>query len=924
MATPRISLLRLTRHAGTTATTPAPALSWTVDGADEGWAQAWAEVEAGGDAVRLEGGASHAVDWPFPPLAPREARKLRVRCGGSDGSTTGWSDEIAVCAGFLADGEWVAKFIALAEPARVSQPVWLRHEFMLAEAPVAAFLYVTALGAHETTLNGAPVSDHVLAPGWTPYDKRLVFEAHEVTASLRAGANTVAAAVAGAWRTEAYGFFGRPRRVYGEQPSFAAQLHLRFGDGSERVIATGPEWLARGDLEIVDSGIYRGETVDLRRSLPGWDLPGAAIDGWAPVRVEDVDLVPEPKLAPPVRCTEELPVRDVLTTPLGGTVLDFGQNLVGRLRLTVDLPVGTTLTMRHAEVLEDGELGVRPLREAVQTDTFTLAGGPVVLEPRFTFHGFRYAEISGWPGEVDPAAVTARVLHSDLRPTATFECSDPLVNRLHENVVWGMRGNFLSVPTDCPQRDERLGWTGDLQVFSPTAATLFECSGFLADWLRDLAVEQAAHGGLVPFVIPDALADEVKPTAAWGDAATLVPWALWERYGDPTILADQFDSMRTWADRLLEQAGDDLLWEGSMQFGDWLDPTSPPDAPGESKVSRDVVASAYVARSCRAVAEAAEVLGRHAEAAHYSQRADAVGAAFRAAYVTPAGRMMSDAPTAYALAIGFDLVTEPTVRQALGDRLAERVRAAGYRIATGFVGTPLILGALTGTGHAEAAGRLLLQTQCPSWLYPVTMGATTIWERWDSMLPDGSINPGEMTSFNHYAFGSVADWLHRSLVGLSPLTPGGSELLVQPTPVPGVEWARAEHDTPHGFASVHWRREGESLVVDVLVPPNSAAQVRLPGLDSVEVGSGAHHFESQYPRFREAAGSLSVRSTLADLVDRPAAVAAIREELTEFSAGYADGFFARTAWTEGSRLSDVLFGVPPHVRARLDERLSAL
>ncbi len=916
--------LGLARHHDGTATVPCPALSWRAADTPDGWTQAWAEVDGGDGVVRIDGPKQHGVAWPFAPLEPHTRRAIRVRVAGTDGAVTDWSEPLHVRAGFLADGEWRAAFVGLAAPDRPAQPAWLRHEFELAEAPVEAVLYTTALGAHETTLNGRPAADDILAPGWTSYDKRLVHTSHDVTALLAAGANAVGVAVAGAWRTEVYGFFGRGRRVYGDQPAYAAQLHLRFADGSTRVVVTGPGWLARGDLEIVESGIYRGETVDLRRALPGWDVPGASVDGWAPVAVERVDLTPQPKLAPPVRCTGELPVAEVLTTPSGVTVLDFGQNLVGRLRIEADLPAGTVVTLRHAEVLEHGELGVRPLRDAVQTDTFTVPGGPVVLEPRFTFHGFRYAEVTGWPGAVDPAAFTARVLHSDIRPTATFECSEQLVNRLHENVVWGMRGNFLSLPTDCPQRDERLGWTGDIQVFSPTATTLFDCDGFLADWLRDLAVEQAAHGGLVPFVVPDALADEVKPTAAWGDAATLVPWALWERYGDAEVLAEQFDSMRAWTDRLLEQAGDDLLWEGSMQFGDWLDPTSPPDAPGESRVSRDIVATAYVARSCRAVAEAAAVLGREAEAEDYGRLAEAVAAAFRDAYVTPAGRMMSDAPTAYALAIGFDLVTDPDVRQALGDRLAERVRATGYTIATGFVGTPLILGALTGTGHAEAAGRLLLQTECPSWLYPVTMGATTVWERWDSMLSDGSINPGEMTSFNHYALGSVADWLHRSLAGLAPLTPGGARLLVAPTPVPGIDWARARHETPFGAASVSWRRSLDDLVVDVEVPAGAVAEARLPGRDAVELGSGSHRLTAPFPRFAGAPGGLSLRSTLADLIDHPAAVGVIRDELTGFAPGYAAGFFARTSWTEGCHLADVLFGVPPEVRDRLDERLAAL
>ena len=924
---PTIARFALTRHPEAAATTPSPRLEWTVTANEPGWIQEWAELRDGrGATLRVDGRASAAVAWPFTPLAPRERRSIRVRAASAAGAVTEWSEALEVRAAFLDPSEWKAQFIGLANPARIAQPALLRHQFDLAEAPTEAMLYTSALGAHVTSVSGRRVDDRVLAPGWSAYDKRVQYDATDVTDLLRAGPNVIGACLAGAWRTEAYGFFGRPQRVYGEQPSYAAQLWMRFADGTESIVSSGPDWLARGDGPLVSSSIYEGENIDLRRSINGWDTPETDLNGWEPAAVEYVTLTPEPRVAPPVRCTEEVTVQNVMSSPSGATVLDFGQNLVGRLRLTVTGPAGTEIIVRHAEVLEDGEMGMRPLRTAVQTDTFVLAGhGTETLEPEFTFHGFRYAEISGWPGELSPDVIVARVLHSDMPRTGWFDSSHTGVNRLHENVVWGMRGNFLSIPTDCPQRNERLGWTGDLQVFAPTAVTLHHALPFLADWLVDLAREQSALAGVVPMVVPNALPGDAHPAAAWGDAATVVPWSLYERYGDLDVLADQFVSMRAWADVLLAQAGENRLWEGSMQFGDWLDPDAPPDQPGAAKVSRDIVATAYVARSCRIVANAAEALSSRQLAEEYLAHAEAVKAAFCRAYVTPGGRMMSDAPTAYALAIGFDLVGDSALRQALGDRLAERVRATRYRISTGFVGTPLILGALSATGHADAAARLLLQTEVPSWLYTVSMGATTIWERWDSMLPDGSINPGEMTSFNHYALGSVADWLHRCLAGLSVVEPGGYRLAVAPTPVAGFDHASSRQVTPLGEASVSWRRENGQIVVDALVPANATAEIRLPWSDdSVEVGSGSHQFRGQASPVAVDEGPFSMGSSLAMIADSPRATATLRAALSAFSEGYAENFFATTSWTDGAALRDVLFGVPPKVVDQLGADLGAL
>jgi alpha-L-rhamnosidase len=436
-----------------------------------------------------------------------------------------------------------------------------------------------------------------------------------------------------------------------------------------------------------------------------------------------------------------------------------------------------------------------------------------------------------------------------MRRTGGFDSSHPLLNQLHENVVWGMRGNFLYLPTDCPQRDERLGWTGDIQVFSPTASFLFDTDAFLSSWLADLALEQeAAGGGVVPFIVPAVLRDAATPAAAWGDAATVVPSVLYERYGDRGVLAAQFESMRGWSDCLLGIAGDRLLWEGGFQFGDWLDPTAPPQDAARAKADPGLVASAYLYRSVDLTARAADALGRIEDHRHYAGLAERIRAAFLREYVTEAGRMMSDAQTAYSLAIVFGLYRDEAQRDVMGARLARLVRENGFHIGTGFVGTPIIADALTVTGRLDTAARLLLETGNPSWLYPVTMGATTVWERWDSMLEDGSINAGEMTSFNHYALGAVADWMHRTVAGLAPAAPGYRVIRIEPQPLDALDHAAAHLDTPYGHARVGWRRDGEHLVVEAEVPANATAEVRLPGEGTLfTVGSGRHSWTVDAP-----------------------------------------------------------------------------
>jgi alpha-L-rhamnosidase len=500
--------------------TARPRLSWTVETAIAGWRQAAYEVEAGGSrgaTGRVESDESVLVSWPFAPLASRERAAVRVRVWGADGSASDWSAPAEVEAGLLEPDDWRARFVAPDWDEDTSRPQpcpMLRREFELRGAVARARLYVTALGVYEVQLNGAVVGDHVLAPGWTSYQHRLRYQTFDVTTLLRPGRNAIGALLGDGWYRGRLGFGGGRRNIYGDRLALLAQVEVAYADGTTETVVTDESWRAATG-PILSSDLYDGETYDARLERRGWSAPGYDDRGWAGVRTVDRDLATlVAPTGPPVRRTEEVRPVVVTTSPSGKTVVDFGQNLVGRLRITVNGEAGRTVTLRHAEVLEGGELCTRPLRGAAATDRYTLRGGGAeAWEPRFTFHGFRYAEVDAWPGELRADDLVAVVCHSDLERTGWFECSDPLVNRLHENVVWSMRGNFLDVPTDCPQRDERLGWTGDIQVFAPAACFLYDAAGFLTSWLADLAAEQSPQA-VVPFVVPNVVPGPPRPAAA--------------------------------------------------------------------------------------------------------------------------------------------------------------------------------------------------------------------------------------------------------------------------------------------------------------------------------------------------------------------------------------------------------------------------
>lgn len=825
--------------------TPTPRLTWAVETGDPEWRQQAYEIAFtpdGGDEqrVRVDSAEQVLVAWPLAPLASRARGTVTVRAIGS-GDAVAESEPVPIGVGLLEPGDWQAKFIAAAgHGSEGPAPIVFTSADVVGEI-ASARLYVTALGWYRFAINGTRVGDEELAPGWTSYRNRLRYQSFDVTELLTSGENRLQAVLGNGW------FRGQMtwdlhRNHYGDRLALLAQLEITTTDGATQVITTDGSWQSTTSGILFDD-FYDGQRTDLRISL---DPEGKEARG---VEVVDWDLATLfAPYGPPVRVVETLPAKEIITSPSGRTIIDFGQNLVGWVRLRTRGEAGAEVIIRHAEVLEHGELGVRPLRKAKATDSYLLTGGDDVCEPIFTFHGFRYAEVAGVDDlELDQAA--AVVISSDLRRTGTFASSHDQLDQLHQNVVWGMRGNFLDVPTDCPQRDERLGWTGDIQVFSPTASFLFHTNGFLSNWLADLAADQLPDGS-VPSVIPNVLGDDHggAAAAAWGDASTVVPWVLWQRFADREVIARQFDSMKAWVDKLITLATDDGLWLGGFQYGDWLDPTAPPENAAKAQVDPDVVATAHLITSARRVADAAELLGKTDEAEHYRAVSERSLAAFNAEFVTGSGRMLGDCQTAYAMALVWSLLPDDERRVHAGQRLAELVEKADFKVSTGFVGTPLILDALELAGRPDLAWKMITQTENPSWLYPVSMGATTIWERWDSMLPDGTINPGQMTSFNHYAFGSVADWMHRRLAGLAPVEPGYRKVRIAPLVPDGLDWCEASYDSAYGPIKVRWERSGDEVALTASVPPGVTAEVVPPGAAApLEVGHGDHEWRGATP-----------------------------------------------------------------------------
>jgi alpha-L-rhamnosidase len=835
---------------------PAPRLSWTLASDRRGTMQRAYEIrvaerpeELGRATVwssgRVQSGESVNRAYGGPALRPRTRYYWQVRAWDDRGTASSWSTPAFWETGLMSPAGWQAKWVSpsFAEDSARSNPApILRTEFSV-DGPVAsARAYVTSHGLYEMEIDGKRVGDRVLAPGWTSYDERLLYQTYDLTSLLRPGRNAVGVTLGDGWYRGRLAWQDR-RNTYGKSLALLAQIVVRYADGREQVIGTGDGWKASTG-PIRSSDIYNGEHYDARLERAGWSSPGFADTGWTPVRVADLPTKPiVAPSGPPIRRIQEIVPVKVLRTPAGETVFDMGQNMVGWGRLRVGGPAGTTVRLQHAEVLDKaGNFYTANLRTAEATDTYTLkGGGEETFEPRFTFHGFRYVKVEGFPGTPTPAAITGIVVHSDMPRTGTWVSSDPMLNQLYHNIVWGQKGNFVGVPTDCPQRDERLGWTGDAQVFSRTAAFDFDVAGFFTNWLRDVAADQRDNGSL-PDVIPDVLSRGNKggtSSAGWGDATVIVPWTMYLAYGDVRLLERQYPSMRAFVEYQRRTAGDSLLWNSGWHYGDWLAfATTRSDYPGAT-TAKDLIATAFYAHSTDLLARAALALGKTDDARAYRDLFERIRAAWNREYVTASGRVTSNTQTAYALALQFGLLPD-AARAEAGARLAADVRAMGH-LTTGFLGTPYLTDALTSTGHLGEAYGLLLNKTYPSWLYPITRGATTIWERWDGEKPDSTFQDVGMNSFNHYAYGAIGDWMVRTVAGLDldPSEPGYKHLVVHPQPGGGLDSARAELLTQYGPAASGWSTSGGRIRVTVRVAPNTHATVHLPGATLADVREGA-------------------------------------------------------------------------------------
>jgi alpha-L-rhamnosidase len=847
-------------------------LSWVPEGRGTGRAQrayqllvAWDEAgeDLPWDSGRVESSCSADIAYPGP-LVPGGRYVWKVRVWDERGLVSDWSEPAAFEVELDRTDGWHASWISQGPTLeKATPPDWpgpvdavartltpapyLRRAFTVDQPVASARLYVTALGLYEARLNGRRVGDGFLTPGWTDYSRRILYQTYDVTGLLAEGENVLAAVLAHGWYAGFVGFDAkRAGAHYGTVPELLAQLVIAHPDGTREWIATD-EWWESSAGAIRHADLLMGERHDLALEPHGWDLPGFNASGWRPARCRERDGTPlaaDP--GPPVRVTEEIAPRSIATYEHGRHIVDFGQNLTGWLRIKASGLAGAHVRIQHGEVLAaDGSLYTENLRTARQADEFTTSGGSQVLEPRFTLHGFRYAEISGLPGDIGDASITAHVVHSDIPAAGTFECSQPWLDRLFRNIDWGQRGNFISVPTDCPQRDERLGWLGDAQVFARTACYNRDVAAFFAKWLDDVADAQLPSGAFADLA-PRLDLRNVRGTGApgWGDGGVIVPWTVWKMYGDTGILHRHFGAMTAWMD-FLERTNPDYLRARELgnSYNDWL-------APGDDGTPAELLATAYWAHDAALMADIADATGRADDAAGYRALWSKVRSAFADAFVAADGEVASGTQTAYVLALHMNLVPED-LRTAATDRLVAVIRAADWHLATGYAGVGHLLPVLSSTGRTAAAYRLLEQESVPSWRYMVQAGATTLWERWDGWTAERGFQSPWMNSFNHYAFGAVGEWLYRFLLGIDqePGTAGFGQLLIRPHPGGSLTWARGSYRSVRGPVATSWERSGDRFDFRVELPPNVSASVRIPSGQAAQVRDDAGRPPASLGRF---------------------------------------------------------------------------
>ena len=812
------------------------------------------------------GGIDNAAYQLEYPLAPRTRYFWRVfvRTDAEESAWSGWTwFETAKAL----DEGWLAKPITTPLGSNV-HPVFTRR-FTLDDPCETARLYILGLGLYEVYLNGKKIGDEVLQPGFHSYDLWLQYQTYEL--QPQQGENTLEVWLGDGWFKGRFSSRTAPSPYKGEY-TLLAELRLRCEDGTEQIIGTDESWQVTPSPVQMDS-IYDGETLDLTA-----DCTATAQAIPAPLDMAKV----RPRLSPPLRIQETRRMRIVSTDPL---ILDAVQNLSGWVKFYCDAPRGTEIRLLYAEHMMNGDVFRGNLRTAQQTFTYVSDGQPREVSPRFTYFGFRYIRVEGWQGAVNEDDFTACVIHSDMERTGFIETSDGAVNRLFENALWSQKGNFLDVPTDCPQRDERKGWTGDAQIFCDTACFNMDAAAFYRKYMQDMALEQVNLGGSLPCVVPAAYYG-VNGTAVWGDAATIIPWQVYVHSGDASILRQQYPFMKMWVENIRRETEADssgCLWSGGAQYGDWL----ALDADNvHGGTDRALIATAYYYYSVTIVARAAAVLGNSGDQALYGKLAQDIRSAFLAEYFTPSGRLADQTQTALVLVNFLGLYPDGT-QEKQASALHRRIAEDGFRLQTGFVGTPWLLSALTEAGNADLAWKLLLRREYPSWLYEVDQGATTIWERWNSINPDGTMNKDGMNSLNHYSYGSVAAWMYRYMAGIQPLeaAPGFRCIRIAPRPSRRLMHCRAGVLTPHGECRVEWRwLDGSRLLLDVTVPFGSSATLLSPdGGSALQLTPGEYTWTLEMP----AAHPFSIMSDWRELLADPRARAVIETHFPKAIRGIA-------------------------------------
>ena len=862
-----------------------PRFSWRLNNDERKTMQTAYEIRVGEDEAslisdaplwssgRVASDSSVQVSYKGRPLQSGKKYFWQVRCWDNKGKAYPWSSTALWQMGLLQPSDWKASWIQAGyQEDTVTRPSpLLRKQFFSNKKIIAATAFITAHGLYEGFINGKRIGDSYLTPGWTSYHHRLQYQVYDVTSMVQMGSNAIGVMLGNGWYRGIIGYSNNIN-VYGKDASLLFQLQLEYDDGTMELVVSDGSWKSSTGA-VLSSEIYNGELFDAGKEKEGWTLANYDDRNWDAVSLRD-----DPKdilLATcnePVKKHETFQPVQVFTSPKGEKLIDFGQNLVGWVMLKIRGQKGDTVTIQHAEVLDKhGNFYTENLRAAAATDRYILRGdAEEFLEPHFTFHGFRYIKVQGVRGEIRPEQFTAVALYSDMPQIGRFSSSNTMINQLQHNIAWGQKGNFLDVPTDCPQRDERLGWTGDAQVFSRTASFNMNVNNFFAKWLKDVAADQLQNGA-VPFVIPNILGKNAVAATGWADVATIVPWNVYLAYGDKRLLEDQYPSMKAWVEYMRRQSNDDL-WNTGFHFGDWLSYMEDNDVMERSAITdKPMIAQCFWAYSTQLLINAATVLKRHKDVTEYTALLRRIKKAFLKEYVTPNGRLVSGTQTAYVLALNFDMLPV-SLRQQAVDRLVKNIKSYDNHLSTGFLGTPYLCHVLSRFGRTDVAYQLLLQDTYPSWLYPVKMGATTIWERWNGMRPDSTFASASMNSFNHYAYGAIGDWMYRAVAGIDTYQDGAGykHIRIQPQIRGGFTRVSASLDTYYGRLRNAWSIDGTKLLMDVEVPVNTRATVYIPGaLEQitengkalghdkdvqvkgregkfvvVEVGSGQYHFVS--------------------------------------------------------------------------------